>query len=108
MKLLATVAAMALAGSGCAMTFQERPPKTHTASNHCAESSPLPVIDTIVGATAMAAAVAGLYYAWGRNHEGYVLPSGATAVGGMIMLGSARSGFGWEAQCQSGAGIAAR
>lgn len=107
MKLAAMVAAVS-AVSGCAMTFQERPPKTRTAVTHCAESSPLPVIDVVAGSVAMAAATAGLYYAWGRNHEQYVLPSGATALGGMIALGSARSGFGWVSECRNRSVTAAR
>lgn len=42
---LALIVMVAL--SGCAMTFQERPPKNPAAPTHCTEASPLPVIGSM-------------------------------------------------------------
>lgn len=110
---VALMAALAMGEGGCAFAFQQHtpaPPDPSYATAPCSDSHLFPVLDTVVGAVIASVGVAGLGYAWGRNHEGYVLPSGSALMLGWVTLGSARSGYRWSAQCheRGSAGLAAR
>lgn len=107
MKLMATVLMAAVMAGGCSMVLQQRSGKTPGVA--CSNSRLYPAIDTIGGAIVMAAGAAALGYAWSKNHESFVLPSGGAVFAGWVGVSSGLSGYGMASACeQQSTGVATR